>query len=104
MREILIDLGANRTNAMFNPGLVAHGSGYLLAYRHDTLFYDYPDGYPVNGREFWGTTRVAITELDRQFMLTGRKLAHWEGQDPRLFRAYDKVWCSYASCPRGWRW
>lgn len=106
MTESFLELSCPANEVCLNPSLLAKPEGgYLLAYRRDYLDPVYL-GQPrrVTALQYWGRKTVVIEELTSDFKFTGRKLQHFEGEDPRLFHAYGKAWCSYTSCPRGWRW
>lgn len=106
MHEHILDLPCPANEVAFNPGLVPKAEGgYLLAYRKDCLDPHYPPGLRLTALQYWGVWQsVVFQELTADFKLTGHKLEHGEGQDPRLFRAFNRTWCSYATSPRGWRW
>lgn len=106
MTETILELPCRESEAVLNPSLLPTPGGYLLAYRKDYLDEALVGKKArVNAAQYWGLWKnVIIVELASDFTLTGRKLEHFEGEDPRLFRAFGKTWCSYASSPRAWRW
>lgn len=104
MKETLISIPCSASQTALNPSLLPSGDGYMLAYRFDALTAPYPKGYKLNANQYWGWQVVAMQKMDRKFKLVGEPVYHFEGQDPRLFRAFKKTWCSYATSPRSWRW
>lgn len=89
----------------FQPSLVPYGSGYLMAFRQDTLEETYVNRPMIaTPGQFWGRQRrVIVREINENFRPAGRELVHWEGEDPRLFKAMNQTWCAYSTCPRSWR-
>ena len=105
MTESILALPCRENEAVLNPSLLAKpDGGFLLAYRKDRLDPVYVGRqWNVTALQYWGTKRVNVAELASDFTLTGRELPHFEGEDPRLFRAMNRTWCSYTSSPRSWR-
>lgn len=105
MTETILSLPVTDTESAFNPSLLPKiDGGYLLAYRKDYLdavFKAQP--WKLNGAQYWGWKTLVVAEMDGQLQLTGRYIQHSEGEDPRLFRSFNRTWCAYSTCPRGWR-
>jgi len=108
MIESILELNCPANVSLLNPSLLAKpDGGYLFAYRRDSLdpvFTDERRVYRLNALQYWGWKQVVVTEMNADFTLTGRELRHFEGEDPRLFRAMNRTWCAYATHPRSWRW
>jgi predicted GH43/DUF377 family glycosyl hydrolase len=107
MTESILTLPCRESEVALNPGLVAKpDGGYWLAYRKDCIDEALLQRrHPINSLQYWGIWKsVVVAELTSELKLTGRQVIHFEGEDPRLFHAHNKLWCSYASSPRTWRW
>lgn len=107
MKEIILELPCRVSESVLNPSLLSQPDGsYLLAYRKDYLDEALVGrSARVNAAQYWGLWKnVIVAELTPDFKITGREVQHFEGEDPRLFRAMNRTWCSYASSPRSWRW
>jgi len=89
----------------YQPSLVPSAAGYLMAFRQDTLEETFVNRPMIaSAAQYWGRQRrVIVREVGEDFYPTGRELVHWEGEDPRLFRAMNRTWCAYSTCPRSWR-
>lgn len=105
MIEHILPLPCPDNESPLNPSLLARSEGgYLFAYRKDYLdavFVAQP--WKLNAAQYWGWKKIIVAEMNDQFRFTGREVHHSEGEDPRLFRAMNRTWCAYSTCPRSWR-
>ena len=101
MHETILESECQPNEVALNPSLVPHGSGYLLARRYDTI-----DPFHVNVpmkaavHQYWGRDHIRVDETDNRFKRTGRSFEFGDAQDPRLFRADERIWVAFC---RGWR-
>lgn len=86
-----------------NPGLLAYGSGYILASRIDAIDPMHVD-VPLEGNvwRYWGHARTRLEETDESFQPTGRTLEFGDSQDPRLFRAGTSMYVAFCRAWRQW--